>query len=612
MFRFFGLVWNASDPHQRAVADALANRILRVDQYWKLSFDAAGLRAIVSRGHADAADVIHLRQDSGIVLGTLFQSARSASAVHSIGADETTRIVSSAGRRLVEDYWGSYVALIRDPSGRQQWVLRAPRTPLTCFSALYEGVHIYFSRTEDLAALDIVPLSIDWTRVAMCVVCGSGGARGPALQELSEVRPGECIEHDVNAVHKRLYWNPVSISQSNIIEDVDAAAGAIRETVQTSTYALASRHDCIVHKLSGGLDSSIVACCLKDAPRRPTIICINDYSTGPDSDERIFARLAANRAGSELLERPRAADLRLDACLSSVRTAAPSPQFLELAHDRPAVNLACERKATAVSTGVQGDATFHMHPAELAAADFAGRHGLNSSFFRVSLDAARLARTSIWPVIGTALRYSFLGVKLDYWDIQRQCLQMNPGKNIVNAELLYELASNQDLADPWFRSLSDGPPGKLWQIFQMTSASAYEDSFSRPTDPEFIHPLMAQPVAEVCLRIPTYTHLANGWDRAVARLAFAENLPPQIRERRTKGGLEEYAKDVLKRNIAFARQLLLDGALVKERILNRSILDRALSSEPTRSSVTTAMLLIYLGVEVWIHTWKSGSCRPAA
>src|SRR5690606_38877088 len=152
-----------------------------------------------------------------------------------------------------------------------------------------------------------------------------------------------------------------------------------------------SRHDCIVHKLSGGLDSSIVACCLKDAPRRPTITCVNDYATGPDSDERIFARLAANRAGSELLERPRAADLRLDACLSSVRTAAPSPQFLELAHDRPAVNLACERKATAVSTGVQGDATFHMHPAELAAADFAGRHGLNSSFFRVSLDAARLA-----------------------------------------------------------------------------------------------------------------------------------------------------------------------------------------------------------------------------
>jgi asparagine synthase (glutamine-hydrolysing) len=613
VLRFIALAWNHADPAQTAAAQLLTSRLHDAGCGWSEVFRNESLVVLAARMRP-SQPVLRLSDNAGAVLGAVFRAADDSQyvAVTSLTEDESSKIVASGARRLVECYWGSYVAFVHDRATRRNFILRAPRSPLTCFTATFRGAHVYFSRTEDVASLGLVALSVDWQRVAICVVYGSGGTRGSAVSEVSELKPGECVEHQRERVHRALYWDPLAIAQANVVEDVSLAAAAVRKAVQGAAWALASSHRTVVHTLSGGLDSSIVACCLGNAPAHPEVVCINDYSSGPDSDERKFARLAAQRGGFALIERERRSDLRFEQFLRCVRTAVPSPQFLELAHDRPAVDLAYQRAATAVFTGVQGDATFYMYPPAQAAADFALRRGIRPALFRQALGIARLERTSVWHVLRIACRARLRRGKIDYWAIQRGFLDLNPGKSIVNMQVADDLARHAELMDPMFQDAAEVPPGKLWQIFQMTSASAYEDSFSLPADPEFVHPLMAQPVAEICLRIPTYTHLTNGWDRAVARLAFADDLPVEIRRRTSKGGLEEYAKEMSMRNIGFMRELLLNGFLVRERILNRPILEQALSGSPSKTSVTAAMLLIYLSVEVWVNSWHGAARRAVA
>lgn len=613
MLRFVGLVWDAKSSAESSRAQLLIHSLQDADSTWCRLFSSNGMQVLAANGPS-RPQTIRLGERHGAIVGSLFERQVNGTScpVRSLPEDEAADIVRSGGRRLVERYWGSYVGFLEDPQSKRKWILRGPRTFLNCFATALDGIRIYFSRTEDVASLNGLRLTVDLNHVALCVVYGSGGTRGSAIREISEIKPGECIEHGGPRIRKSFYWNPGTIAKSDPLENIGEAAAEIRQVVSDSVHAFASLHGRLVHKLSGGLDSSIVLCCLSDAPSRPEVICRNDYSPGPESDERKYARLVAQQSRCELVEQLRPAELRFERFLGAVRTAVPSPQFLEIAHDRPAVDLALQRAATAVCTGAQGDATFYMYPAAPAAVDFAARHGLRPELLKVALDVARLERTSIWHVLGTVVKAKFHRSRFDYWEIQRQFLEVNPGRNVVNTTAVEDATRRSEFVDPWFREIEGVPPGKLWQIFQMTSASAYEDSFSATDDPEPLHPLMAQPIAEVCLRIPTYTHLTNGWDRAVARLAFAKTLPRQIYLRTTKGGLEEYAKDVTMKNIGFTREVLLNGQLVKERILNRSILAEALRQSPTRTSVTAAMLLIYLGVEVWLNTWKCGTQRAAA
>ena len=86
------------------------------------------------------------------------------------------------------------------------------------------------------------------------------------------------------------------------IQDPQTAITELRRTARACIHTWAACYSDIVHNLSGGLDSSIVLSCLKDAPSQPNISCLHYFGTGPDEDERKYARLMAGRVGIELIE----------------------------------------------------------------------------------------------------------------------------------------------------------------------------------------------------------------------------------------------------------------------------------------------------------------------
>jgi asparagine synthase (glutamine-hydrolysing) len=137
----------------------------------------------------------------------------------------------------------------------------------------------------------------------------------------------------------------------------------------------------------------------------------------------------------------------------------------------------------------------------------------------------------------------------------------------------------------------------------------YESSRARNADE--IDPLFSQPVIEACLRTPTYVLTAEGWDRATARYAFAGEVPPEIIRRRSKCVPEEYGKRVIAHNIAFIRELMMDGALAKQGMIDRDKLEIALSGCGVNGS-GSADLLKFVSTEAWLRTQPQPRRKIAA
>lgn len=97
----------------------------------------------------------------------------------------------------------------------------------------------------------------------------------------------------------------------------------------------------------------------------------------------------------------------------------------------------------------------------------------------------------------------------------------------------------------------------------------YYDPFERAAAPEGVRPQFSQPLVELCLRLPTYLLTRGGRGRALARRAFASELPPEISNRRSKGGTEEFLKAVLDGNRDYVRGLLLDAGLLGTQLVVR-------------------------------------------
>jgi hypothetical protein len=60
-------------------------------------------------------------------------------------------------------------------------------------------------------------------------------------------------------------------------------------------------------------------------------------------------------------------------------------------------------------------------------------------------------------------------------------------------------------------------------------------------------------------------------------------------------------RQVVRQNLAFIRETLLDGALIKERILDRTAVELALRGDPTKSRAMGGEILGHVDLELWIR-----------
>lgn len=601
MFKYIALLWSESGSREPIdAAHTLAHR-LQSNAAWKPALLRPGLN-VFCRDVRQGSSEIHLLQDAaGVILGTVFEqceaAATSALPKKIFSADASRKAVESGCQSLIDTCWGRYVAFAHDSQKQCSYVLRDPTGGLPCFQLELGGLNVLFSSVQDVVELGLAHPEVDMDFIAERVAKLLVNSRQTALKGIRTLLAGERLELQSGRTKRHFAWNALEVAQHDVIEDRDLAARELRRITKVCVHSWAACYPALIHKLSGGLDSSIVLGCLQDAPAHPAITCLNYHDAGTASDERGFARLSAARAAVPLLERERTTAVQLDRMLDMTLSEAPTFYLGALQNGRAEAALAAEIGARAYFSGNGGDQLFYQAQGSLSAADYLHMHGVNRRFIEVSLDAALVEHRSIWYVMRNAYRQ------------RRSPLAASSGtmtqRALLGPAALKPAHEPQRFDHPLFLASGHFPPGKFLQAAGLCMPPEFYDPLGQPDDPEPVQPLMSQPLLELCLRIPTYVLTHSGWDRAAARQAFRADVPREILRRRTKGRLEDNVLQILGRNLPTARSMLLDGEMVRAGLLDRRAVEEVLSGRPTRTPATMGEIFDHLGIEAWLRKWAA-------
>jgi asparagine synthase (glutamine-hydrolysing) len=613
MFRYIALVWDARNAEQSLVANTYAQRIRAISTDWMPSVQENGLAIFCAGVRPGTTEAYVLPNHSGAILGTLFNKSVDTSTNQPIcrkatlTGDRVRRLLANEGRSLTEEYWGRYVAFLRDPDSSTVWILRDPIGDLPCLLWSQHGAYVVFSRIDDVQRIGMAEFSVDWSHIALRASAMSFHEDESALMNVQTIHPGECFRFRDGGIARTYYWHPFQLRELERTVSFEEASESIRVTTKACTNAWISLFPRILHELSGGLDSSIVLGCADRGAAKERITCVNFRTRDPDSDERSYARLVAQSAGCELVERVRASIIRLEDVLKFQPSAGPCNTVLETLEVGPLIReLAEDVGAQALFSGDGGDFLFYRSWSQLAVADclYSKRGYLGA--LRLAVEVSELCQLSVWNVLGIAIRHGLLRRP---WNVPELVLEH---RKLISREAAVEAVKSDNFLSSRFRELNDVPPGKLMHILGTARPLLFYDPLAEAADPEPVQPLTSQPLVEICLRIPTFVHVRGGEERALARSAFASDVPGEVIRRTWKGGVERRVKDLMLSNLPFVRSLLMDGALVKQHVLDRAKVDAALQSVPSRSSSFVGEIFDYVCIEAWLQQWNSTGARAAA
>lgn len=98
--------------------------------------------------------------------------------------------------------------------------------------------------------------------------------------------------------------------------------------------------------------------------------------------------------------------------------------------------------------------------------------------------------------------------------------------------------------------------------------------------------------------------VSGGRDRALARTAFADELPSDIVNRRTKGGPSGFTDRLYWENECAVLEFLRSGRLVQSGILEH-LPAHSLSNSPNRQPTDPRRLLYLAAAEAWVRSWEA-------
>ncbi len=105
--------------------------------------------------------------------------------------------------------------------------------------------------------------------------------------------------------------------------------------------------------------------------------------------------------------------------------------------------------------------------------------------------------------------------------------------------------------------------------------------------------------------------LASGRsDRGLARQAFAEDVPLKIFNRHTKGGTTRYFLEVFSNNVEFIRDFLLDGKLVRQKLILRDDIEPVLMGHQPIPTDCFFPFFSCIATEAWLRSVSNTTSAP--
>ena len=521
------------------------------------------------------------------MVGRLFDRATGAPVTRT---DEVfaRAVEDTKGRHLIERYWGSYCAIVQDGAGGH-WVLRDPSATLPVYVTEANGVHCYFSDVATALELQVVDRGLDDAFLSQWLTFPFLRSERTGLSSVKELLPGMLRLVEEGGLSKRLLWSPWTFADSAVqVGDFKEAAARVREEALRTIPPQAAGCGAIVLELSGGLDSSVIAAAFKAADL--PFMSVNFVTRSADGDERRFARAVAEATGArhfEVVERQTLVDLslpdrpRLRPGLSSVMT----PLHRDLAAYGEA------RGGETFVTGAGGDNVFCYLTTAAPVVDAVRERGLEFAFRTALHDVSELCGCTAWTTARFALRKRLRARRAPAWKEETDFLR---------ADAVAEAPDPH----PWLQPPPGALPGKREHIASLMRIHHNLDPEIRVSDRPYLHPLVAQPLVELCLSIPTWLWVSGGHNRAVARAAFADLLPREVLSRRSKGRLESMCLRAYLAHRAELAELLLGGLLREQGLIDPNTLEAYLEHEDVPNDARYYRIFELATAELWLRSWR--------
>lgn len=537
----------------------------------------------------------------GLVLGTLFHRNGPARALNKFLPAAQARLAVGGRAVLLRDYWGGYVAAFRNETATE--ILRDPSGALPCYWARKGGAALLASDAELLRAAGAVSARFDWPALGRFLYAGGLPTPETAIEGVHELLPGFALQAGDGEPAAEPWWSPWDFASSEPDENIVATAERLRRTVHACAAAWSSRASKPLMSLSGGLDSSIVAACV--AATGADAACLTMFADDPANDERGFARLLCERVGLPLVERAYTFDaIDIDAPLG-FHLPRPVGRTQDQAYERAHIDVAVGQGHDAFITGNGGDNVFGYSQSAAPIADRLLHDGFSAGTMRALRDVCRQTGSGPLRAARAALRLA-RGPRAYRW---------RPNPSLLHPDLVAANAATP-LTHPWLAAPAGALPGKAAHIAALLRVQQSLEP-GRGRHAPVVHPLLSQPIVEACLAIPSWQWRLDGRDRALARRAFAADLPAAIIERRTKGAPDQFCTGIVRHYRDGIRARLLDGRLAGQGMVDRVAIERMLLPEREPSGMETVRLLELVNVEAWLNAWSGSSetgpaMRPAA
>lgn len=535
--------------------------------------------------------LVDLGQNRGAILGSIFARDQG-------GRPETTpeeqafeTIAASCGDRLMTDYWGGYVAILWQASRRRCDIVRDPSGFVACYHGQAHDITAIASDVRLLATIGIIEGKVDWPALSRYLMTPERRGEETCIAGARELLRGHRLTVNSDGCHISQIWSPWTFAlPSTQITDYDHAVESLASTLIFCVAAWARNFSHILLGVSGGLDSSIVAACLRQEGMQFT--CHTVSTREPVGDERLPARRLAEAVKAPLIEHwYDIADVDIN---RSDAAHFPRPLSRIFAQSLSARTSEAARSvgADAFFSGGGGDNVFSLQRSGAPLAD----HYLTEGFWaaRPTLrDLCDLTDASMVEALLHA-RYFIRKRNQPYrWNIEPEFLSLRDDVMPMGN------------GHPWLCLPTEGLPGKARHIAMILRFQNHLEGYRHAELAPKLAPLMSQPVVEHCLRIASWLWLRDGIDRSVARRAFAAHLPTEIIGRRSKGSPDSFVIEIYQHFRPAIREMLNDGLLAANNMLDLPAINRALAEPGPVQGNHYSRILSLVDAETWARSWRA-------
>lgn len=523
-----------------------------------------------------------LTAERTIVVGTL---SRDRDLVRAIDPSIESLARYSDFSALPRALWGRFILFAIEDDGNAR-AYRDPSGAVGAFHIGLNGEDFFVSDAafaQEFGLLAEVQLdsrfALHWLQFPYLKTSRTG------VTNVQEMLPGTWRCQTNDGWLNRPGWNPWPFTHRTL-EDLRSGrlAARLRETALDIVPKQVGSEPALL-QLSGGLDSSIIAACLHRAGA--DIEAVHFATSSPDGDEQRFASEVAN-----------AFNIRLktihEAELSPALDYKPSLAFAPGANPilapigRAVLAYARDQGRALLVDGGGGDNLFCYLTTAAPVLD-ALWHGRQGEVARAMSAVAEVTNSSWWQVIQAAAGLQAGALRRYPWKEDRSFLRR--GALRKRAEL-----------HPWLLAPGRSLEGKREHVETLVQIQHF---FDRRTDWSLpvVHALLAQPLIELCLGIPSWMWVEGGRDRAVARQAFQDLLPRTVLARRLKGSLQGFFQRSFRKLRGDLRVLILGGELRRLDMLDLPAIE-AVFREGWEEDEMQLRLSEIAALELWLQSWR--------